>query len=78
MFFQEPPRLANTYRSDVAMREHLQRLLPGEVLAEVEPELDRMGEAAAGELLRLPSRPRRRRRGWCSTTPGAGAWTASR
>jgi acyl-CoA dehydrogenase len=53
MFFQEPPRLANTYRSDVVLREHLQRLLPGEVLAKVEPELDRMGEAAAGELLRL-------------------------
>src|SRR5919204_2798437 len=53
MFFQEPPRLANTYRSDAVLREHLQRLLPGEVLAEVEPELDHMGEAAAGELLRL-------------------------
>src|SRR5919204_240570 len=53
MFFQEPPRLANTYRSDAVLREHLQRLLPGEVLADVEPELDRMGEAAAGELLRL-------------------------
>jgi acyl-CoA dehydrogenase len=53
MFFQEPPRLANTYRSDAVLREHLQRLLPEEVLAEVEPELDGMGEAAAGELRRL-------------------------
>jgi acyl-CoA dehydrogenase len=53
MFFQDPPRLANTYRSDVVLREHLQRLLSDDVLAEVEPELDRMGEAAAGQLLRL-------------------------
>ncbi len=53
MFFQEPPRLPNTYRSDVVLREYLGRLLPEEVLAEVSPELDRMGEAAAGELARL-------------------------
>jgi acyl-CoA dehydrogenase len=53
MFFQEPPRLGNTYRSDVVLREHLERLLPAEVRAEVEPELDAMGAAAAGELLRL-------------------------
>jgi len=50
MFFQEPPRLPNTYRSDVVLHEYLERLLPPEVRAEVEPELDRMGEAAAGEL----------------------------
>jgi acyl-CoA dehydrogenase len=53
MFFQEPPRLRNTYRSDVVLREYLERLLPAEVLAAVEPELDQMGEAAAGELARL-------------------------
>jgi alkylation response protein AidB-like acyl-CoA dehydrogenase len=53
MFFQEPPRLRNTYRSDVVLHEHLERLLPPEVRAEVEAELDAMGEAAAGELSRL-------------------------
>jgi acyl-CoA dehydrogenase len=53
MFFQEPPRLPNTYRSDVVLHEHLERLLPPEVRAEVEAELDAMGEAAAGELSRL-------------------------
>jgi alkylation response protein AidB-like acyl-CoA dehydrogenase len=53
MFFQEPPRLANTYRSDVVLREHLERLLPADVRAQVEPELEQMGEAAAGELARL-------------------------
>jgi alkylation response protein AidB-like acyl-CoA dehydrogenase len=52
-FFQEPPTLTNTFRSDTALREHLERLLPAEVLAEVTPELDAMGEAAAGGLARL-------------------------
>jgi acyl-CoA dehydrogenase len=53
MFFQEPPTVRNTYRSDVVLHEYLERLLPAEVLAQVEPELGRMGEAAAGELARL-------------------------
>ncbi|HEX8860860.1 MAG TPA: acyl-CoA dehydrogenase family protein [Actinomycetes bacterium] len=52
-FFQQPPELTNTYRSDTVLREHLERLLPAELLAEVTPELDAMGEAAAGELARL-------------------------
>jgi acyl-CoA dehydrogenase len=52
-FFQEPPTLTNTFRSDTALREHLERLLPADVLAEATPELDAMGEAAAGELARL-------------------------
>jgi acyl-CoA dehydrogenase len=52
-FFQEPPTLANTYRSDTVLREHLERLLPADVLAEATPELDAMGAAAAGELARL-------------------------
>jgi acyl-CoA dehydrogenase len=53
MFFQEPPSLRNTYRSDVVLREYLERLLPPDVRGQVEPELDRMGEAAAGELALL-------------------------
>jgi acyl-CoA dehydrogenase len=52
-FFQQPPALTSTYRSDAVLREHLERLLPAEVRAEVEPELEQMGEAAAGELARL-------------------------
>jgi acyl-CoA dehydrogenase len=52
-FFQRPPALTNTYRADVALREHLERLLPAEVRAEVEPELEEMGDAASGELARL-------------------------
>ena len=46
-FFQQPPELTNTFRSDTVLREHLERLLPAELLAEVTPELDAMGEAAA-------------------------------
>ncbi len=52
-FFQQPPALTSTYRSDAVLREHLERLLPAEVRAKVEPELEQMGEAAAGELARL-------------------------
>ncbi len=55
-FFQQPPTLGNTYRSDTVLREHLERLLPRELLADLEPELDAMGEAAAGELGRLAER----------------------
>jgi acyl-CoA dehydrogenase len=53
VFFQEPPALGNTYRSDVVLREYLERLLPAGIRAQVEPELDQMGEAAAGELALL-------------------------
>jgi len=54
-FFQQPPVLGNTYRSDVVLREHLERLLPQDVLREVVPELEAMGAAAStgGELARL-------------------------
>jgi acyl-CoA dehydrogenase len=54
-FFQQPPELGNTYRSDVVLREHLERLLPPDVLLEVVPELEAMGAAAAtsGQLTRL-------------------------
>jgi alkylation response protein AidB-like acyl-CoA dehydrogenase len=55
-FFQQPPTLGNTYRSDTVLREHLERLLPTQLLADLEPELDAMGEAAAGELARLAER----------------------
>jgi alkylation response protein AidB-like acyl-CoA dehydrogenase len=52
-FYQQSPVLTNTFRSDTVLREHLQRLLPAGLLAEVTPELEAMGEAAAGELARL-------------------------
>jgi acyl-CoA dehydrogenase len=52
-FFQEAPALPNTYTTDVALREHLERVLPAGTLAAVEPELEALGEAAVGELRAL-------------------------
>jgi acyl-CoA dehydrogenase len=52
-FRQEPPRLGNQYEDDRALRSCLKRMLPREVLREVEPALAEMGELAGGELYRL-------------------------
>lgn len=52
-FFQDAPKLSNTYRSDAPLREHLERLLPAEVLAQVEPELEQIGADAVDSLLDL-------------------------
>ncbi|MFL6333893.1 MAG: acyl-CoA dehydrogenase family protein [Pyrinomonadaceae bacterium] len=52
-FRQEPPRLGNQYETDPALRSYLKRVLPPDVLAEVEPELLEMGELAGGELYRM-------------------------
>jgi alkylation response protein AidB-like acyl-CoA dehydrogenase len=49
-FFQDPPRLGNTYEDDALLREHLARTFsPGE-LAELEPELIHLGALAGGPL----------------------------
>ena len=48
-FFQDPPRLANAYLADPLLRELLARALP-DALAEIEPELEHLGELAAGRL----------------------------
>ena len=58
-FFQDAPQLGNQYREDLLLRSFLGRVLPAEVLREIEPSLDGMGEAAAGRLLAL-SRAHRR------------------
>jgi alkylation response protein AidB-like acyl-CoA dehydrogenase len=55
-FFQDPPRLGNTYEIDEVLRSALQRMLPPEVLAEVEPGLVELGARAAGELMELADR----------------------
>ncbi len=52
-FFQNPPRLENTWALDPSLQLHLERLLGAEMLAELTPSLDRMGMMAAGELLEL-------------------------
>ncbi|HET8644180.1 MAG TPA: acyl-CoA dehydrogenase family protein, partial [Vicinamibacteria bacterium] len=52
-FFQEPPRLGNTYEADRALAGLLQRLLPPDLHGRLRPEWQAMGEAAAGPLLAL-------------------------
>jgi putative acyl-CoA dehydrogenase len=50
-FFQVGPELANQFRSDSLLQQYLKQKLPGDVYAAAEPELDRMGERAATDLL---------------------------
>jgi alkylation response protein AidB-like acyl-CoA dehydrogenase len=57
-FYQDPPRLENQYRDDRVLRSYLGRVLPEEVLEEIEPSLERMGEMAAGRLFELSSESR--------------------
>ncbi|HEU5322806.1 MAG TPA: acyl-CoA dehydrogenase, partial [Methylomirabilota bacterium] len=52
-FFQDPPRLANTYEADVALGELLERLLPAEAHAALAPEWRALGAQAAGPLMEL-------------------------
>ena len=52
-FFQSPPTLANQYDDDRVLRSWLHRVLPREMLAEVEPELHRLGRRAAADILAL-------------------------
>ena len=58
-FFQSPPVLPNTWMADVALREHLERLLPAEILAGVRPQLEQLGADAAGRLMELAERAER-------------------
>jgi alkylation response protein AidB-like acyl-CoA dehydrogenase len=52
-FYQSPPMLANQYRDDALLRSYLRSTAPAGVFAEIEPELDALGERAAGEWLVL-------------------------
>ena len=49
-FFQDPPRLANTYEGDPLLRELLARAFSPAELAAIEPELLELGALAAGPL----------------------------
>jgi len=53
VFIQTPPELGNQYTSDRALRELLVRVLPADVLREIEASLTAMGERAGGELYRM-------------------------
>ncbi|MPZ74456.1 MAG: acyl-CoA dehydrogenase [Nitriliruptorales bacterium] len=49
-FFQSPPVLPDTWVSDVPLQEHLERLLPVDMLAGVRPQLAELGRLAATTL----------------------------
>lgn len=53
LFFQSAPQLGNQYRDDRFLADYLRRKLRPEVLRDIEPELDRLGELAGGELYRM-------------------------
>jgi hypothetical protein len=53
LFIQSAPQLGNQYRDDRFLADYLRRKLPPEVLRDIEPELDRLGELAGGELYRM-------------------------
>ena len=52
-FFQDPPRLGNTWDSDPLLRSLLARLLPADVARQAVPHLRHLGERAAGDLLSM-------------------------
>lgn len=47
-FQQAPPQLANTYRSDSTLRAWIARVLPADLAATIDADLDALGEHAAG------------------------------
>ena len=52
-FNQPPPELGNQYDEDRVLQSYLKRILPSEVLTEIEPSLREMGALAGGELYAL-------------------------
>jgi acyl-CoA dehydrogenase len=52
-FQQSPPALGNQYEDDRVLRSYLARVLPGEVLREVEESLAEMGRLAGADLYEL-------------------------
>lgn len=52
-FYQEPPTLGNQYDADTVLRAYLRRRLRAEMLADVEPDLRRLGERVVTDILAL-------------------------
>src|SRR6201988_1097050 len=53
MFEQAPPTLGNQYSDDLLLRSYLTRVLPPDVLRDVEESLVEMGRLAGGDLYEL-------------------------
>lgn len=58
-YTQKPPVLGNQYDDDRVLRSYLKRVLPEEVLQDIEDDLRRMGALAGGPLYRLQLADRR-------------------
>ncbi len=52
-FFQTPPVLTNQYQDDGVLRAWLKAHVPGEVLQDIQPGLEKLGARAAGEMLAM-------------------------
>ena len=52
-FNQPPPTLGNQFDDDRVLRSYLRRMLPPEVLSEIEPALKEMGRLAGGDLYQM-------------------------
>ncbi len=52
-FFQDPPRLGNQYDEDALLRAYLRWRLPPDMLADIEPDLQRLGHRVATDVLAL-------------------------
>jgi len=53
LFTQGAPELGNQYRDDPLLAAWLHRVLPGSVVAALQPELDELGKVAGGDLYAL-------------------------
>jgi alkylation response protein AidB-like acyl-CoA dehydrogenase len=53
LFQQAPPSLGNQYEDDPVLRSYLRRMVPAEMLREIEPTLVEMGRLAGGELYQM-------------------------
>ena len=52
-FQQTPPALGNQYEDDRVLRSYLERVLPADMLGEIEDSLSEMGRLAGGELYEM-------------------------
>ena len=53
MNFQRPPELDNQYDDDPTLRSYLAKVLPLEVINDIEPSLREMGRLAGDELYKM-------------------------
>jgi putative acyl-CoA dehydrogenase len=52
-FFQDGPDLSNQYEADKLLRSYLNRIVPGHILAEIEPDLHNLGKRVVDDILEM-------------------------